>query len=308
MIDYRRLEAFCKVYELRSFSRAGEELFLSQPTISAHVLALEKDLGMQLLDRLGRSVLPTPAGDVLYRHAMNAFESLEAAKSELAMLRDEVSGELVLGGSTIPAHHILPPVLGTFLRRHPCVSVKICVGDTEDIMQSVAQGEVMLGLVGDLRPQPDLHFEAVIDDELVVIAHPQMVEGGVPHAVAELASYPWVMREKGSGTRSAFLNGLDALGVDWRLFDVVLTVGSTEAVIQYVRAGLGISVTSRIAVADALGRGELVEIPLSDYHPARKFYCIHHARRTLFPSALAFMTALREGARVVAEDGESHDR
>ena len=166
----------------------------------------------------------------------------------------------------------------------------------------------MLGLVGDLRPQSDLHFEAVIDDELVVIAHPQMVEGGVPHAVAELASYPWVMREKGSGTRSAFLNGLDALGVDWRLFDVVLTVGSTEAVIQYVRAGLGISVTSRIAVADALGRGEFVEIPLSDYHPARKFYCIHHARRTLFPSALAFMTALREGARVVAEDGESHDR
>lgn len=305
MLDFRRLEAFCKVYELRSFSRAGEELFLSQPTISAHVLSLEKELGVQLLDRLGRTVLPTAAGDVLHRHATKAFASLDAARAELAMLRNEVSGELVLGGSTIPAHHLLPKVMAAFLRAHPAVKVQLCVGDTEDIMQLVASGEVMVGLVGDVRNHPDLHFEPVVDDELVVIATPALVQGMLPQTAAELASLPWVMREKGSGTRSAFLAGLEARGVDWRAFDVMLTVGSTEAVIQYVRAGLGVSVTSRLAVSDALSRGELIEMPLSDYRPRRQFHYVHHARRTLFPSALAFIDALRKNSSMLLSSGEN---
>lgn len=293
MLDYRRLEAFCKVYELRSFSRAGEDLFLSQPTISAHVLALEKTLGVQLFDRLGRSVLPTVAGDVLYRHGIRAFECLELAQSELASLRNEVSGELAIGGSTIPANYILPEVMGEFLRAYPSVRPQLRVGDTENVIQMVANGEVLVGVVGDVRVETDLVFEPVYDDELVVIASPTLHDISGPVPAAYLASLRWVMREHGSGTRSVFLAAIEAAGVNWRSLEIALTVGSTEAVIQYVRAGLGVGVTSRIAVAAALERGELVELVLLDCHPVRQFQCVRHARRTFFPAAAAFIESLR---------------
>ena len=293
MMDYRRLEAFCKVYELRSFSRAGNELFLSQPTISAHVLALEKDLDVRLLDRLGRSVLPTAAGEVLYRHAVKAFASLDAARIELAQLRDEISGDLVLGGSTIPAHHVLPPAVAVFLREYPSVRAQLRVGDTKDIINGVLEGEIMLGIVGAQESHPDLVFEPLVDDELVVVGSPELVADATPRRVAQLTDFPWVMREPGSGTRRCFVQALMQAGQQVRDFTVALTVDSTQAVVQYVRAGLGVSATSLLAVSESLARGELVEIPLLDCRPLRQFYCVRHARRTLFPAAVAFMASLR---------------
>ena len=118
-MDFRRLEAFSKVYELKSFSKAGTELFLSQPTISAHVSALEKDLGVQLFDRLGRVIMPTPAGEVLYRYAIDAFSCLEKARVEIELLQDRVAGELFVGCSTIPGHFLLPHLIARFSMQYP---------------------------------------------------------------------------------------------------------------------------------------------------------------------------------------------
>ncbi len=254
MLDFRRLEAFCKVYELRSFSRAGADLFLSQPTISAHVLALEKELGVRLLDRMGRQVLPTPAGEVLYRRASEAFASLAAAEAEIGQLRDEVSGDLVVGGSTIPAHHVLPEIIAGFVRTYPAVRVHLRVGDTADIVQRVSDGELMLGLVGAVEPHPDLVFEPLVDDELVVVATPELAGGRRQVQVEELAQWPWIMREAGSGTRRTFAEALASAGMDVRRLPVALVVDSTQAVVQYVRAGLGVSATSRLAVAESIPR------------------------------------------------------
>ncbi|BFR48855.1 LysR family transcriptional regulator [Nitratidesulfovibrio sp. HK-II] len=297
MLDFRRLEAFCKVYELRSFSRAGADLFLSQPTISAHVLALEKELGVRLLDRMGRQVLPTPAGEVLYRRASEAFASLAAAEAEIGQLRDEVSGDLVVGGSTIPAHHVLPEVIAGFVRTYPAVRVHLRVGDTADIVQRVTDGELMLGLVGAMEPHPDLVFEPLVDDELVVVAAPEMAGGRRHVQVEELAQWPWIMREAGSGTRRTFAEALATAGMDVRRLPVALVVDSTQAVVQYVRAGLGVSATSRLAVAESITRGELVELQLDDCRPARQFHSVRHARRHQFPAAAAFAAYLGEHTR-----------
>lgn len=294
MIDFRKLEAFCKVYELKSFSQAGKELFLSQPTISAHVLSLEKELDVQLLDRMGRVVLPTAAGEVLYQYAKQAFASIESAKAEITQLQDEITGHFIIGGSTIPAHYLIPPVVSGFMKRHPGVTMELRVADTARITDMVLGGELTLGIVGAQEPQPELSYTPILDDDIVIIAPVGMFAPDATVSAMELARYPWIMREPGSGTRKAFARAMAEHGLDIRRFTIGLTVDSTQAVLQCVCAGLGISVTSRLAVHSMAERGELAIIPLTDVRVRRQFYCVHHAKRHFFPAVTGFVRYLKE--------------
>ncbi|MFI3272622.1 MAG: selenium metabolism-associated LysR family transcriptional regulator [Pseudomonadota bacterium] len=302
MLDYRRLEAFCKVYELRSFSRAGEELFLSQPTISAHVLSLERTLGVTLFDRMGRTVVPTVAGEVLYSHGMRAFATLDTAVSELAALRDDVSGQLVLGGSTIPANYILPEVMGLYLQHFPAVSPSLEVADTAKIIELVGEGSISLGVVGATEALADLHFEPIYTDNFAVVVAPSTVERlGIPAQMTaeKVLTLPWVMREMGSGTRSTFFEALTASTkseIDTRKINTVLTVGTTEAVLRYVLAGLGVGVVSRLAAQAMLSSGALQEITVENFTATRPFYMVYNEKRVFFPAVAKFIEALRSWA------------
>ncbi len=288
-MDIRRLEAFRKVYELRSFSRAGQELFLSQPTVSAHVAALEEELGVRLFDRLGRGVLPTPAAEALNARALEVFRALERARAEVLLLREKVAGELILGGSTIPAHYLLPRILSGFLPLYPEVRVEIQDGDTDQIMERTAKGEVVLGLVGAKAQRSDLAFEPLFKDHLVVVASPAFAKA---HAAAIAAGdptgWPWIMRERGSGTRKSFEQALDKLGVNPRALKRAVQVGGTESALRCAMAGLGSTVTSRLAAENALVRGELTEISNLALDMDRSFYLVHHAGREFLPTAARF--------------------
>lgn len=294
-MEYRRLEAFCKVYECRSFSRAGEQLFLSQPTISAHVAALEKDLDVRLFDRMGRLILPTAAADVLYKHAQDAFLSLTAAKGEIRLLQERVAGVLELGGSTIPANYLLPGLLALFVKRYPEVTIDLRVGDTEAMIKAVLDGDLPLAVVGGQRPDlPELHFTPVLRDELVLIAAAEALPELKRSTPPQLLQLPWVLREQGSGTRKAFEQGLLAVGVDPRLLRGVISVGSTQAVLRCVKAGMGVAVTSRFVVREELQAGSLRIIPCPDLALERSFYCVRLERRSLFPAAAQFLHFLDE--------------
>lgn len=295
-MDVRRLEAFVNVFELRSFSRAGEQLYLSQPTISAHISALESELDVRLFDRLGRSILPTQAAEVLYRHARDVFNALEAAKAEIQLLQDRVAGDLCVGGSTIPSHFVLPPLLAEFTSRHPEVRLHLKVGDSDAIIRRIAEGEDMVGMVGAVIEHPDLTFEPVIRDELVIIAPKRMgfaAKGSIDPA--ELASVPWIDREEGSGTRRTMELALNALGCD--MPDTVMRVESTQAAIQCARAGLGATVTSRVAASPLLAEGVVEEVHVEGLDVRREFHLVYHSRRQLFPVARYFIDFLRQECR-----------
>lgn len=289
-MDIRRLEAFAKVYELRSFSKAGQELFLSQPTISAHVSALESELEVRLFDRLGRNILPTQAAEVLYRHAQDAFASLATAKAEIQLLQERVAGDLVVGGSTIPAHYVLPAVLARFAKRYPEVRMQLRVGDSQGIIARLASGEELVAVVGASAEESDLTFEPLVADELVVIAPVSRGESvGQSLAPQDLAAQPWIMREPGSGTRGAFEKGLERIGVDARSLNVALCVESTQAALASVRAGLGLTVTSRLAAGALLAAGEVREMSVEGLDMPREFYLAYHARRHQFPVTRYFI-------------------
>ncbi|MBU1001447.1 MAG: LysR family transcriptional regulator [Proteobacteria bacterium] len=298
-MDIRRLEAFSKVYELRSFSKAGEQLYLSQPTISAHVSALETELDVRLFDRLGRTILPTQAAEVLYRYALDVFNSLAAATAEIQLLQERVAGDLIIGGSTIPAHYVLPSLLARFSARYPEVRMDLKVADSSKIIQRLINGEGMVAMVGSQAEHPDLTFENVLMDELVIVSTATMAaKFSQPLAPADLATLPWVMREEGSGTRRAFELALDALGAPRP--QATLKVESTQAALQTVRAGIGVTVTSRLAAGPLLKTGELVELKVTGLDMQRDFYLAYHSRRHLFPAARYFIDFIRQECRLGA--------
>lgn len=305
MIDYRKLEAFCKVYELQSFSRAGKELFLSQPTISAHVSALEAELNVPLLDRMGRIVLPTEAGVILYKYAKKAFASLDAARAEIAQLNDEIAGEIIIGGSTIPAHYLLPRVMAKYMLKHTTVDVSLKVADSEAVIQKLSNGELSVGVVGAFENDPELTFIPIVDDELVVIASPSYLQQSIELSIENLDEHSWVMRERGSGTRKAFANALAEHNIDIRSLPSVVQVESTNAVIQFVKAGMGLSITSRLAVSSEVERGDLLIVPVADMQLHRKFFCVYHNRRHYFPAIHSFIHFLKEETRSMRDSAGS---
>lgn len=298
-MDIRHLEAFCKVYELGSFSKAGAELFVSQPTISAHIAALESELGVMLFDRLGRGILPTQAGEILYKHSQNIFTQIDKAKAEIDLLRKRVAGDLSVGASTIPAHYILPRLLSRFLAKCPEVRVSLKVGDSANVVEGVASGRYSLGVAGSFEDHPDLQFTPILEDSLIIVATPDLAaKCGRKGNPDELMRLPWIMREAGSGTRKAMEKGFESMGIDVRRLRFAVNVESTQAVIQCVRSGLGAGVTSRLAASELIEQGELVVIDVPGLVFSRSFFCVSHKRRELFPAARYFIDFLSGGFAV----------
>ncbi|EHJ49232.1 transcriptional regulator, LysR family [Solidesulfovibrio carbinoliphilus subsp. oakridgensis] len=295
-MDVRRLQAFAKVYDLRSFSRAGEDLLLSQPTISAHILALEEELDTQLFDRLGRTVLPTQAGEVLYRYCTTIFSQLDHARADILALSKRVAGELAVGGSTIPAQYIIPKLVAGFLAAYPEVRIDLKGGDTREITAMIVAGDAHLGIVGAPAAQPELVSRPILEDSLVLVAPKDMgavsLDGGDWRA--RLVRLPWVMRESGSGTRLALERALAQADIDIRDLRAVLQVHSSLAVLECVEAGLGVSVVSHMAARAYLDRGTVSLLAAPELDMRRSFYAVHHGRRYMFPALRFFLAACCE--------------
>ena len=303
-MDIRKIDAFSKVYENRSFSRAGKVLYLSQPTISAHVASLEQELEVQLFDRIGRTVVPTKAGDVLYRHARRIFEASELAISEIRKLQDRITGRLDIGGSTIPANYILPPLLAKFWQEYPEVVMDLRVGDTEEIVGQVRDNTLMLGVVGARFEAAELHFEPIVSDSLVFVMTPEL-HSRYKHLDTEalLRSVPWVMREDGSGTRMAMASSLAKLGIDMASLRTVIMVRNAGAMARCLSSGMGAAITSKVTVAAELQSGALVALDLPELQMERSFYVVFNMKRSLFPAALKLVDYLRNNAETTCEAG-----
>lgn len=305
-MDIRKLEAFCKVYELRSFSKAGKELFLSQPTISSHISLLEDELDVLLFDRLGRRTVPTQAAEILYESARKVFENLERVQTEILLLRDRVTGELHVGGSTIPANHMLPRLMAAFTAKHPDVSFTLSVGDSSHILNRVYSGELILGLVGRKPDQPGLASSLLFEDDMVVVAPVAFSRSEDDTKdfwkISELRELPWIMREKGSGTRKALEEAIQG-HLSMQDFNVRARVDSTSAVLECVLAGVGVSTTSRFVAQPYIDSGKLAVLDVPNLNWKRQFYLTYHAERDLFPAVRAFLSFCEKSAADLLRNG-----
>ena len=290
VMDLRRLEIFVKVAELGSFSRAAEALFLTQPTVSEHVRALEDGLGVQLLDRLGRGATPTRAGTLLLGYARRMLALAREASQAIEQFQGRVSGELTIGGSTIPGEYVVPELIGAFRAKYPDVRVCLLIGSSREVQAWVEDGRVEIGVVGAAPTARALEGRPLMADELVVVVGAEHPWAGRPSvSLDDLRAEPLIVRERGSGSRQTFERALGDVGLDLGDFRVVGEIASTQAIKQAVRAGVGVSLISRRAVEDECRARLLVCMEIRDLTVTRSFHLVTHRDRTRSPLAQAFL-------------------
>jgi len=294
-LDLWQLEIFCAVAEPKSFSRAAEVLFVSQPTVTSHISTLEKRLGVKLFDRTTRKVTLTPAGKLLYRHAKALLAEHEAAMQELSKFQGGLRGRLVFGASTIPAHYLLPSLMAKFCSEFPETQLLMRVGSSGEVSDSVLNGELEMGVIGFRPDEPQIRAIPLWNDEVVLIVSPEhewAKRSFVP--IAELTNQPFVFREEGSGTRKTFEEFLSRRKLSPRQLKIVAEVGSTEAVKQFVATGGGIGFVSIRAVDCEAERERLKIVRLQEGRITRQFFAIIPTDRTISPLCNAFVGFLKE--------------
>jgi len=267
------------VYREKSFTKAAELLFTSQPTISEHMQNLEARLNCRLFDRLGRSILPTAQAELLYPRAIAILDDLRRLEEDINTTRQGTSGELVIGASTIPGTYILPAIAASFKNDFPGISFEIRINDSAKIVDAVAENELLFGVVGAKIPVAGLVFQPFIEDELILAA---AAANPVPPSISmeTLHSLPFIVRERGSGTRKSIEALLGQQRQSFEQFNICATLGSSSAVKEAIKADLGLSIISRHAVRDELLQGSIKEVDVSGLTMKRNFFVVTSRKRT----------------------------
>ncbi len=297
--DLRHLEIFCKVVDLKSFSKAAEAVFLAQASVSERIANLESMVGAKLLDRLGRQVVPTRAGKLLYKHANELLNMKRTACLEMENFLGIKKGEVHIGASTIPGEYILPRFIGVFNEKYPSISVMLTIADTDEIERRILHGDFDLGIVGSKSLHENLTYHALWNDELVLVV-PRNHRWGKKNEIdiTELANEPFILREIGSGTLKIIEDYLDPSAskvVD--SLQVVARFGSSTAVKEGIKAGLGVSILSSRAIQTELETGSLNALKIKGFSLLRKFYLIMDKRRTVSPVCRAMLDFLMDTSR-----------
>lgn len=276
----RRLQVFYTVAKQLSFTKAGEQLFMTQPAVTFQVKQLEEHFNTRLFERSHAKIALTPAGRLVLEYAERILALSEEMDTRVSDLTGSLGGPLLLGASTTIAEFMLPQILGEFKAAHPEVQAHMSVANSETIVNRVADHSIDVGLIESPSYLPTLTNEVCCDDELVVICAPDHVLAGRTTVKArDVASLPWVRREPGSGTREFTDNYFRQCGVAPDDLEVIMELGSPEAMKGVVETGIAIAIVSRATIAKELKLGSLVAVPLAPrlirtlslVHPKEKF-------------------------------------
>jgi DNA-binding transcriptional LysR family regulator len=284
------LETFSEAAERGSFTAAARALGLSQAAVSQRIQQLEATLRTALFSRAAGRVTLTDAGRRLHAYARRILDLTAEARAAVTGTAGEVGGELLLAASSVPGQHLLPQTLATFHKQHPSVQVRVSVSDTDAVLHQVEHGQAHLGLVGGQGGGSHLEFRRFACDELVLVVpkgHPWWRRKEV--AVSDLVAQPLIQREPGSGSRRCLQRSLQRLGVVTSGLNVVLELGSSEAIKEAVAEGLGVAVLSRRAVRNEVRAGRLKAVRVAGLTLDRDIYIVRDRRRVLAGPAELFL-------------------
>lgn len=282
-ITLRQLEVFAEVLKSGSTTQASQMLALSQSAVSAALADLERQLGVQLFDRVGKRLVVNEHGRLLYPRAVAL---LEQAVDIQQLFRNDNGALRVYASSTI-GNYILPAIIARYRRDFSRLPLELSVGNSQDVINAVIDFRVDMGLIEGPCHTAEIVTEPWLEDELVVFAAPDSPLLSQPVTLASLAAAPWILRERGSGTREI---------VDYQLlshlptFQLGMELGNSEAIKHAVRHGLGISCLSRRVIAEQLASGSLVEVVTPLPRLVRSLYRIHHRQKHLSSALQRFLS------------------
>jgi LysR family transcriptional regulator, low CO2-responsive transcriptional regulator len=291
-VTLHQLRTFRAVAEQLSFSAAAHELSISQPSVSYQVKELEAVLGLPLIDRLGKRVRLTEAGEVLYEYARRTLTLLDEATIVMEQMRGIERGTLRVGASTTVGIYVIPLALGAYKKLHPNLALSLEIGARETLQERVKRGVLDLAVLSLPIADPDLESTSFMDDELVMVVpagHP--LAGRSNLTLRDFTGESFLMREPGSGTRIAVQMASRAAGVS---LQVGMELGSNGAIKHAVEAGLGVAVLSSHAIELERRGGGLVVVDIEGF-PLLRPWSIVHLRRRQLPSAVGqFIEFLRD--------------
>ncbi|MFW6126091.1 MAG: selenium metabolism-associated LysR family transcriptional regulator [Chloroflexota bacterium] len=293
------LRTFLLLMERKSFSEVAKVLKVSQPAVSFQVQKLERDLGVRLIDRRQRGVVFTEAGKRVLRFASVVEKERSHIVDDLAHLREEVTGQLAIGASTIPAEFLLPAILSQFKEEHPGAELRLLVSDSATVIKGVVEGTYDVGFCGVVPADKELQSFKVAEDEIVLIAFPEHPFAQRERvSLLDIAEEPLIFREEGSGTRRSLEQLLSEVCGQPSQFRPKLTLGSTQSVVSAVEAKVGIAFVSNLAIRRSVALGLVKMVPLQSSALRRDFFCVY--RKGLMVSRLhqeflAFMRACHTG-------------
>ncbi|HHU12151.1 MAG TPA: LysR family transcriptional regulator [Clostridiaceae bacterium] len=295
-MNFSQLEAFVNVVRLKSFSAAAKAMYLSQPTISLKVKELERIIGAPLVVRSTRAVTLTALGEALFPFAKKIIDLKSRMEQEAVRQQEGVFGSLVIAVSSTPAQHLLPPVLVRVAKAHPQSCFEVLRSDSSQVMDDVSSGVAELGVSGREVKAAGLESFPLINDRLMVIAPTGDVYRHLhaPLTADLFRKLPFIGREAGSGTRAWTLSYLSRLGIAESDLRQIATLPGNEHVVAAVKAGLGISIVSALAVSEDIKRGDVRGFELEDNIPARAFHLIKSRKRVMSPLAAVVAEALTE--------------
>ncbi|GAB6043534.1 LysR family transcriptional regulator [Endothiovibrio diazotrophicus] len=275
----RRLQVFHTVAKLLSFTKAAEQLHMTQPAVTFQVRQLEEQFNTRLFDRTHNRISLTDAGELVYRHAERIFELYAQMENEVRSLTGEVSGALMIGASTTVAEYMLPVLLGDFRAKYPDVNIQLKVSNSDGIVSMVENNTIDLGVVEAPVANRNLAVEECRHDRLVLITHPAHPLAERPMVEAkDVVEHPFICREEGSGTREVIGEWLTEGGVPANSLRLSMGLGSPEAIKGAVAAGMGISILSRVTILKELQLGMLKEVEL-DPPLERPFSFVHQKQK-----------------------------
>ncbi|KMJ44091.1 DNA-binding transcriptional regulator YeiE [Xenorhabdus khoisanae] len=271
-ITLRQLEIFAEVLKSGSTTQASQQLALSQSAVSASLTDLEGQLGVRLFDRVGKRLVTNEHGRLLYPKALALLEQA----GEVEQLFKLELGALRLAASSTIGNYMLPEMLAKYRQDYPDTPLELNIGNTEDVIKAVAEFRVDLGLIEGLCHDPDLITQPWMKDELIIFSSPESSLLQRDLTIEDLITAPWILREKGSGTREV----LDHLLFSQiPRFNIAMELGNSEAIKHAVQYGMGISCLSRKVVQEQLKNGTLTELIIPGLSLNRNLYLIHHRQK-----------------------------
>ncbi len=294
-MDFKQIEAFVNVVRYKSFSKAADATFFTQPTISTHIRNLEKELGVKLLDRKSRIVEMTPQGSKFYKYAVEMINARAQAFDALNDTSENIGGILEIQTSSIPSVTFLPDLLSGFRITHPGIQYYVSVSDTQTVIDNITERIGEIGFIGDKISSPSIECTKVAVDKSVLIAP---VNYDIPSTIklSDAIQYPFIWRETGSATRRAFEQAALKAGFEKEEFEVAALVDDMDTIIRSVEAGLGVAIISE-KIASSLG-SRVKAADIEGFNEDRVFYMISLKSASFSPAAEAFSEYVKSSMNI----------
>jgi len=291
-MDVRDLQIFLSVSKHLNYTRAGEEINLSQPSVSVRIHQLESELRVKLFEQLGKKVVLTDAGQLLVPYANRVIAAVDDAHHAIDELQGLERGSLRIGASTTPGMYLVPQVVARFKRSHPKIDIHLRIKDTREVEDGVLNNEFDFGFVGGHLAAAEVSAHAWLTDELLLVVSPDhRLTNKKTVRKQDLEGESFIVRESGSATRATIVTQLQQANFE---LETVIEMENPESIKKAVQSGLGIAFISKFAIATELKAKTLTAIRVRDLTINRELKIVHRKDKHLSRAAVAFIEMARD--------------